>query len=153
MYCGENTAEYETFAGDDPVEPERVSMDGTFKAGRDGDKAGLLFPASPRVGSTYRQEFSAGNAEDAAMVLSTTYSYGHDATLDQLVPPALAQLLCAAGDCVVTAEFSPLSPGNLEHKYFARGIGFFLATKPGRGGVEQLVGCNMDARCASLPQP
>jgi hypothetical protein len=154
MYCGENTAEYETFAGDDPQDPERVSTDGTFKAGRDGDKAGVVFPGSPRVGATYRQEWSPGNAEDAAMVLSTTYTYGHDATLDQLVPPALAGLLCSAKEpCVVTAEFSPLSPGSLEHKYFARGIGFFLATKPGSGGVEQLVGCNMDARCASLPQP
>jgi hypothetical protein len=153
MYCGENTAEYETFAGDNPLEPERVSMDGTFKAGRDGDKPGLLMQSTPRVGASYRQEWSAGNAEDAATVLSTTYSFGHDALLDQLVPPVLAQLLCSAGDCVVTAEFSPLSPSGLEHKYFAKGIGFFLATKPGSGGVEQLVGCNMDARCSSLPQP
>jgi len=153
MYCGENTAEYEVFEGDDPQRPERVSMDGSFKAGRDGDKPGLLFPGTPRVGDTHRQEWSPSNAEDAAMVLSTSYSYGHDATLDQNVPPALAQLLCAAGDCVVTAEFSPLSPGGLEHKYFARGIGFFLATKPGRPGVERLIGCNFDARCASLPQP
>jgi len=153
MYCGESTAEYEVFEGDDPQDPERVSMDGSFKAGRDGDKPGLLFPGTPRVGDTYRQEWSPANAEDAATVLSTSYSYGHDATLDQGVPPALAQLLCSAGDCVVTAEFSPLSPGGLEHKYFARGIGFFLAVHPRRPGAEQLVGCNFDARCASLPQP
>ena len=153
VYCGENTAEFELFPGDDPQEVELVSIDGSFKAGRDGDKPGLVFPGTPRVGATHRQEWSPGNAEDAATVLSTTYSYGHDATLDQLVPPALAQLLCSANDCVVTAEFSPLSPSGLEHKYFARGIGFFLATKQGRGSIVQLVGCNFDARCASLPQP
>jgi hypothetical protein len=153
FYCGESTAEYETFPGDDPQEVELVSIDGSFKAGRDGDKPGLLFPGTPRVGDTNRQEWSPGNAEDAATVLSISYGYGHDAVLDQFVPPALAQLLCAANDCVVTAEFSPLSPSGLEHKYFARGIGFFLATKPRSGNIEQLVGCNMDARCASLPQP
>ncbi len=153
VYCGENTAEYETFPGDAPLVPELTSIDGSFKAGRDGAKPGLLFPGTPRVGATSRQEWAPGDAEDAATVLSTSYSFGHDATLDQLVPAALAQLLCSAGDCVVTAEFSPLSPSGLEHKYYARGIGFFLATKPGRGSVEQLVGCNFDARCASLPQP
>lgn len=153
VYCGESTAEYETFAGDDPEEPELVSIEGSFKAGRDGDKPGTLFPASPSVGETHRQEWSPGNAEDAATVLSTSYAYGNDPVLDQLVPPALAQLLCAAGDCVVTAEFTPLEPDALEHKYYARGIGFFLATKPEDGGVEQLVACNFDARCASLPQP
>jgi hypothetical protein len=43
------------------------------------------------------------------------------------VPPALANLLCSAGDCLVTKEYSPRSPGVFEH--------------------------NMDARCALLPQP
>ena len=154
-YCGEQTAEYETFPGDDPQEAELTSTDGAFKHGRDGSKAGLLFMGTPRVGDSYRQEWSPSNAEDTATVLSTSYGYGQNAALDAAVPQALAQLLCSANDCVVTAEFSALSPGGLEHKYYARGIGFFLATNPNRPGssVEQLVGCNFDARCASLPQP
>jgi len=36
FYCGEQTAELETFAGDVPVRPELVSIEGAFKAGRDG---------------------------------------------------------------------------------------------------------------------
>jgi hypothetical protein len=153
MYCGEETGEYETFPGDDPQEPELVDTEGSFKTGREGAKPGLLFPAAPQVDDSYRQEWSPGNAEDAATVLSTSYSYGHDATLDELVPAALAQLLCSAGDCVVTAEFTPLEPDALERKYYAKGIGNFLVTNPEEGTIEQLVGCNMDARCASLPQP
>ncbi len=153
VYCGENTAEYETFPGDDPQEAEQVSSDGSFKHGRDGSKAGLLFPGTPHVGDSYRQEWSPSNAEDAATVLSTSYAYGQNAALDESVPQALAALLCAASDCVVTAEFSALSPGGLEHKYYARGIGFFLATHPGQPGAEQLVDCNFDSRCAALPQP
>lgn len=153
MYCGEEVKDYETFPGDDPIRPELVSRDGSFKHGRDGDKGGIVMLAAPRVGATYRQEFSANNAEDAATILSTTYRYGRNATLDAFVPPALARLLCRAGDCLVTREFSPMSPDVYEVKYYARGIGQFLATTPGTGKSVALVECNMDSRCASLPQP
>jgi hypothetical protein len=153
MYCGEEVKDYETFEGDDPIRPEIVSRDGTFKHGRDGDKGGIAMLASPRVGVTYRQEFSAGNAEDAATVLSTTYGYGRNAALDAFVPPELANLLCRSADCLVTREFSPKAPGVYEHKYYARGIGQFLATTPATGKSVPLVSCNMDARCARLPQP
>ncbi len=153
MYCGEEVKDYETFLGDDPIRPELTSRDGSFKHGRDGDKGGVIMPGAPSVGMTHRQEFSAGNAEDAATVLSTTYRYGRSATLDAFVPPALANLLCSAGDCLVTKEFSPISPEIFELKYYARGIGQFLATTPSEGKSVELISCNMDARCASLPQP
>ena len=153
MYCGEEVKDYETFPNDNPVRPELVSRDGTFKHGRDGDKGGIAMPASPRVGATHRQEFSANNAEDVATVLSTTYRYGRNATLDAFVPPALARLLCNAGDCLVTREYSPMTPGVFELKYYARGIGQFLATTPSTGKSVELISCNMDARCASLPRP
>ena len=152
-YCGEDVRDFEVFPGDVPQVPELVAIDGSFKAGRDGDLAGTIFPAEPVVGMTYRQEWSAGNAEDAATVLSTTYSYGSDPALDAFVPQELAELLCANADCVVTGEFIPLEPDVWEHKYYARGIGLFLETKPDEGEVNQLVDCNFDARCATLPQP
>ena len=153
VYCGEEVKDYEVFAGDNPIRPELTSRDGSFKHGRDGDKGGVIMQGTPRVGMTYRQEFSAGNAEDVATVLSTTYRYGQNATLDAFVPPALANLLCSAGDCLVTKEYSPMSPGQFEHKYYTRGIGQFLATTPDAGKSVELFECNMDARCASLPQP
>ena len=81
------------------------SLEGSWKAGRDGDRPGTLFPGSPTVGAVYRQELSPGNAEDAARVLSTTYGFGTTRSSTQFVPQALAELLCAADDCVVTGEF------------------------------------------------
>lgn len=152
-YCGEEVQDFESFEGDDPGEPELVSIDGAFKWGRDGDKGGILFLYAPWVGAAYRQELSLGNAEDAAMVLSTTYSYGTQPRLDEHVPPDLAQHLCSNGDCVVTAEASPIEPGVFERKYYAHGIGLILEVNPGTGKVSQLVDCNFDARCEDLPMP
>jgi hypothetical protein len=152
-YCGEISQELETFAGDAPMLPELVAIEGSFKAGRDGAKPGTLFLGTPVVGRVYRQEWSPGNAEDAARVLSTSYGFGSDPELDAFVPQALAELLCPVDDCVVTGEFSPLSPDSFEHKYYAQGIGLFLEVHPDSGEILQLVDCNFDARCAALPTP
>jgi len=151
-YCGEEAKDYESFAGDDPETPELVSIDGSFKAGRDGDKPGLLVAAAPVVGQAFRQEFSVGNAEDVVEVLSIAYVFGNDPALDALVPQALADHLCGAG-CVVTRDTSPLSPDAVELKYYAPGIGVFLETDVAAGEVTRLVDCNVDPRCATLPQP
>ena len=151
-YAGEQTKEYETFDGDVPRKPELVSIDGSFKAGREGDKPGLAFLASPAVGDAYRQEFSLDNAEDVARILSTTYSFGEDADLDRFVPQDLAEALCDH-DCIVVEEFTPLEPGAVGRKYYAAGIGVFLEIDPVSGDAVQLVGCNFDARCENLPEP
>ncbi len=152
-YCGEEVKDYESFAGDNPREPELVAIDGSFKWGRNGDKGGIIFLYTPQVGATYRQELSVGNAEDAATVLSTHYRYGRQATLDQYVPRAFVQRFCSAGNCVVTAEASPISPGVFERKYYASGIGLILEVNAQSGDIIQLVDCNFDARCADLPMP
>ena len=152
-YCGEEVKDLESFAGDDPRRPELVSIDGSFKAGRDGDKPGIIFLASPTPGDVYLEEFSLGNAEDATEVLSTTYAFGSNSELDQFVPQQLAQRLCSPSDCVVTKNFSLLEPGVFARKFYARGIGFFLEVKPDSGEVLQLTQCNFDSRCASLPAP
>jgi len=149
-YCGEETAEYETFAGDRPRKPEVVNIDGSFKADRNGDKPGIIFESAPAVGDFYVEESSLDNAEDATQILSISYSYGKNPALDQLVPAALAKALCA-GDCVVTKNFSLLEPGAFERKYYAPGIGVFLEVEPESGEVVRLVNCNFDTRCNSLP--
>jgi hypothetical protein len=149
-YCGEETAEFETFEGDRPLRPELVSIEGSFKADRDGDRPGIIFLASPRSGQTYMEEASLGNAEDATRVVVIDYSYGKYPVLDKLVPPQLARLLCA-DNCVVTRNFSPLEPGRFERKYYAPGIGVFLETAPQSGEVNRLVRCNFDPRCSQLP--
>ncbi len=151
-YCGEEVKDFESFAGDRPRLPELVSIDGSFKAGRDGDQPGIIFRAAPLTGEVYREEFSLGNAEDLAEVLSTTYRFGTDPTLDAGVPRPLAERLCP-GDCVVTRNFSLLEPGITERKYYARGIGLFLEVQPDSGEVVRLTGCNFDDRCVGLPAP
>jgi len=151
-YCGEEAKDYETFAGDAPQDPELVSIDGSFKAGREGDKPGVIVAAAPVVGQVFRQEFSVGNAEDIVEILKTDYVFGQDSTLDELVPQALADHLCGA-NCVVTRESSPLEPDTFERKYYAPGIGVFLEIAPDTGEVNRLVDCNFDSRCGTLPQP
>src|SRR5262249_9830339 len=77
-YFGEETKDFETFKGDKPLRPELVSIEGSFKAGRNGAKPGTIALASPHVGDVYLEEFSLANAEDVTEILSTSYSYGHD---------------------------------------------------------------------------
>ncbi len=152
-YCGEETAVFESFDGDQPRRAELVTIDGSFKAGRAGDKPGIIFQASPKKGQAYLEEFSLANAEDITVILSTSYAFGRNPELDRFVPQALAERFCSAGDCVVTNNFSLLEPHVFGHKYYARGIGVFLELDPDTGEVEQLVSCNFDARCAGLPTP
>jgi hypothetical protein len=61
-YFGEDTAEFE--AG------EIVSRAGSFEAGVDGALPGIIMPADPRPGLSYRQEYYQGEAEDNGVVLS-----------------------------------------------------------------------------------
>ncbi|NOT54091.1 MAG: hypothetical protein HOP18_05755 [Deltaproteobacteria bacterium] len=152
-YCGEEVKDFESFDGDAPRLPELVSIDGSFKQGRDGDKGGISVLASPKLGQVFRQEFSPNNAEDIAEILSTTYMFGGNPELDRFVPRQLATRLCSGGNCVVTKEYSPLAPGVFERKYYAPGIGFFLQVKPDAGETVQLVSCNFDTRCNGLPTP
>ncbi|PYK07833.1 MAG: hypothetical protein DME61_11810, partial [Verrucomicrobia bacterium] len=65
-YFGENTHELE----DGLI----TTIDGTFMAGVNGDKPGIVMKAHPAIGDFYRQEFSLANAEDFADTLSLTES-------------------------------------------------------------------------------
>ena len=119
-YCGEIARDFETFEGDDPEHPELVEIEGSFKAGRDGDKAGILLPFSPQVGDAYRQEMSLGNAEDAAEVISIS---GDEEATE-------ADVSCNS-NCLVTRDFTPLDPDVEENKYYVPGIGLILETDEG----------------------
>jgi len=150
-YCGEEVKDFEYFEGDNPELPELTSIDGRFKVGVDLAKSGTAFLGNPVVGTTYRQEWDPGNAEDIGTVLSDHYAYGIDPVLDEFVPQALAELMCSAGDCVVIADRSTLDPGAFERKFYAKGVGKFLEVKPEDGEFVPLIECNVDSRCSSLP--
>ena len=109
-YCGEIAENFEFFEGDNPEVAELVDIDGSWKAGRDGAKAGILFPAIPDVGEVIRQEVAWGDAEDVIEILSLT---GNESS------PAAS----CDNNCLVTKDFTPLDPGVEENKYFVPGIG------------------------------
>jgi hypothetical protein len=73
-YCGEISLSQQTFPGDKPQDPEVVDIEGSWKAGREGAKPGILIGADPQKGDVYRQEFLLGTAEDVAEVISTEAS-------------------------------------------------------------------------------
>ena len=60
-YLGEDTTEYED---------GKTSTAGSWEAGVDGAQAGVILPGEPEVGLAYRQEYYAGEAEDAGEILS-----------------------------------------------------------------------------------
>lgn len=114
-YFGENTKEYE--------DGKVVSTEGSWKAGRDGARAGIVMKARPKVGDTYYQEYYPGVAEDQATVLSldetVTVPYG---TFDRVLK---------------TKDFTALEPDTVERKFYARGIGVVLE-KLVTGGRERV---------------
>ncbi len=112
-YLGEDTHEYENGVP--------VNSKGAWQAGVDGAEAGIVMKANPRVGDEYRQEHYRGVAEDRAKVLSVTAS-------------ARVPFGSFSGDVVKTKDFTPLEPGVVEHKYYARGVGPVLEVAVSRGG-------------------
>ena len=86
---------------------------GSFEAGVDGADAGIVMPADPQVGLSYRQEYYAGEAEDEAEVLS----------LDEQAEAPFGHFT----DVLMTKDLVPLEPKVNEHKFYARGVGLVLA--------------------------
>ena len=109
-YCGEIAENYETFEGDNPNNAELTDVDGSWKAGRDGAKAGISLPGYAVIGETFRQEVLWREAEDVIEILSTS---GTETT----------PIANCNGDCLVTRDFTPLDPGIEELKYYLPGLG------------------------------
>jgi hypothetical protein len=116
-YLGEDTKEYE--------DGKVASTEGSWEAGVDGALAGVLLPADPEVGTAYRQEYYEGEAEDRAEVES----------VDESVEISYGSF----EGVLKTKETTPLEPGLVEHKYYAKGVGVVLvlaAAKEGPGREE-----------------
>ena len=101
-YMGEDTKTYEN--------GKVVSTEGSWEAGKNGAKAGIIMLAHPRVGDTYRQEFARGVAEDQARVVAR----------NQKVSVPYGKF----SGCLKTEEFTPLEPGATSVKYYCPKIGF-----------------------------
>lgn len=114
-YFGEDTKEFDEQGNVETTE-------GSWEAGVDGAKPGILMLAEPRSGQTYRQEYAPGVAVDMATVLSlhkqASVPYGSFTSV------------------VATKEFSCIESG-MSHKYYARGIGLVqeVQTSGGKEGI------------------
>jgi hypothetical protein len=103
-YLGEDTTEYEN--------GKPKTKEGSWEAGVDGALAGIIMPADPQVGMTYREEYYKGHAEDGASIIGTD---------------ALANVPYGRFDhCVQTRNFSGIEPDVIEEKLYAEGVGVVL---------------------------
>ncbi len=113
IYCGELARNYEDGVLRD--------LDGSFEAGMEYAKSGVLFLHDPVWGLAHRQEFALGVAEDILQYLdlatAPTRAEGGD-------NPAFP---CRPNRCVKAMEFAPLEPDSSEYKYYLPGTGFVLA--------------------------
>jgi hypothetical protein len=114
-YYGEQTAELDEHGNVKTTE-------GSWEAGKDGALPGIFMYAGPKVGDRARQEHLKGQAEDHFQVLAR----GQTAT----VP------FRTFHDALLTKEWTPLEPGVLDHKFYARGIGTVLEQTV-KGGNER----------------
>jgi hypothetical protein len=119
-YLGEATTEYEN--------GKPASTAGSFEAGVDGAQAGVIVPANPRPGQTYRQEYYKGHAEDRGEILSLR---------EQVEAP---YGFFGKGKVLMTRDLNPLEPKVLEYKFYVRGIGPVLSVGvSGTSDREELV--------------
>jgi hypothetical protein len=117
-YFGEDTAEYKN--------GKVTTREGAWEAGVDGAQPGIIMPAQPVVGLTYRQEFLEGEAEDLAKVVELA-----------------ARAATPAGsyaNALVTEDWTPLEPDVTERKFYAPGVGLVMERVISGGhGINRLV--------------
>lgn len=117
-YLGEDTKEFK--------HGEVVSTEGSWEAGVDGAQPGVILPANPTPGLTYREEYLEGQAEDAATVLG----------VDERVQVPFGTFK----GVLFTKNYTPLQPNLVEHKFYAAGVGQVMAiTVSGGSDREELL--------------
>lgn len=115
-YFGEDTISYDNGV---------ASTEGSWRAGVDGAKAGIVMLAAQPLGKTYRQEFMLGEAEDVARTVAVNQSVA--------VPYG------TFNTAFMTKDSTPIEPGKFERKYYVPGVGMVLAHNPATGEREELV--------------
>jgi hypothetical protein len=111
-YFGEDTKTIENGAV--------VSTEGSWEAGKNGAKAGIVMLAHPEVGDVYQQENSPGIVADMARVKA----------LNETVVTPYGTLT----DCLKTQEFTSIEPGSRAFKFYGRGIGIVMEDENKNGG-------------------
>jgi hypothetical protein len=116
-YLGEDTAELENGV--------ITSTEGSWIAGVDGAKPGILIPATPAVGVPYRQEYLPCEAEDMGEVLATSESV----TVGGITHD----------NCLHTRDTTPLEPDVQEDKFYCPGVGLVLTVDLETDQGEELI--------------
>lgn len=102
---------------------DTISTEGSFKAGRDGARAGIYITGHPKVGQRARQEYYKGHAEDRFRIL--------DLDAKVTVP------YVSTRHALRTKERTPLEPDVVDNKYYVRGVGTVREVAV-KGPVERL---------------
>jgi hypothetical protein len=113
-YFGEQTATYDE-------QGHLESREGSWEAGVDGARAGLIMPADPHPTDAFRQEFLRGHAEDQAWIVQK----------DAVTRTPLRRF----HHVVRSMEWSRLEAGVVSQKFYGRGVGI-IAEKDLSGGHE-----------------
>jgi hypothetical protein len=109
------------YMGEDTWDFEEGSPEGSFAAGCDGAEPGIVMPGgTPSKGTFYQQEYFEEEAEDWGKVLNYV-------ELDDL-------------DCMKTKEWTPLEPGEVEHKYYCEGVLVLIAELKGKTKYVEIYG-------------
>jgi hypothetical protein len=127
-YLGEDTAEFE--------DGKVASTEGSWEAGVAGARPGIVLPAHPADGQSYRQEYAKGQAEDRGEVLA----------VDEQVEVPAGHWRRA----LLTRDTNALEPDSVEHKLYAPGVGpaLTLDVSGGAGREELLAVTHVDAATA-----
>jgi len=117
-YMGEDVSNYENSVLED--------KEGSFEAGVNGAKPGIIMLADPVLGLPYRQEYFFNVAEDwgkvidKGLIVSTTYG--------------------TFNNCLKTADWNALEPdAPLEYKYYAPNVGMVKEEIEGTEEVVDLI--------------
>ncbi|MBI4058276.1 hypothetical protein HY408_00745 [Candidatus Gottesmanbacteria bacterium] len=128
-YFGEESKEYD--------EGRVESTKGSWEAGVNGAKPGIVMKANPQVDDAYYQEYYPGEAEDEARVVA----------VDETVETSIG----AYENCVKTEDFTKLEPEQKENKYYCPEVsGMVLAVDPENGAKEELTQVTRNVDVAGL---
>jgi hypothetical protein len=102
-----------------------VGIEGSWQAGVDEAKPGIIMKALPKLGDNYRQEYKISDAEDNAEVVATGQTINvHGKTYNNVL---------------VTHEFSGLEPSANERKFYAPNVGNVLVIDDETGDRSELI--------------
>jgi hypothetical protein len=107
-----------------------VNKEGSWEAGVDGALPGIIMYSDPAasIGEVYRQEYYPGEAEDVARIVSVSKNMSFPDFQNR-----------SFDEVLVTNDYTPLEPDQLENKYYVKGIGFIKEVDANTGEVSVLV--------------